>query len=89
MKEIIIDGEKIDDMADIHSFFAKELSFPEWYGNNLDALRDCLTDISYEITVTVINRDMLFEKLNVRYGRFLKTLEYSEKENENIKIVLK
>ena len=89
MKEIIIDGENVENMTDIHSIFAKELSFPEWYGNNLDALYDCLTDISEETTVTVVNRDTLFEKLNVRYGRFLKTLEYSEKENENLKIVLK
>ena len=89
MKEVVIDGENIENMADIHSVFAKELSFPEWYGNNLDALRDCLTDISEEVTVTVVNRDILFEKLNVRYGRFLKTLDYSEKENENLKIILK
>ncbi len=89
MKEIVIDGENIENMADIHSIFAEGLSFPEWYGNNLDALRDCLTDISEEVTVTVVNRDTLFEKLNVRYGRFLKTLEYSEKENENLKIILK
>lgn len=89
MKNIIIDGEKIEDMADIHSIFAGELSFPEWYGNNLDALYDCLTDISEEVTVTLVNRDALFEKLNVRYGRFLKTLEYSAKENENLKIELK
>ena len=89
MKEVIIDGEKINDMTDIHSVFAKELFFPEWYGGNLDALRDCLTDISEDITVTVMNREALFEKLNVRYGRFLKTLDYSEKENENLKIILK
>ena len=89
MKNIIIDGEKIEDMADIHSIFAGELSFPEWYGNNLDALYDCLTDISEEVTITLVNRDELFEKLNVRYGRFLKALEYSAKENENLKIELK
>lgn len=89
MRELVVDGNKINDMADIHSLFAKELSFPEWYGNNLDALRDCLTDVSDEVAITVVNRDALFEKLNVRYGRFLKTLEYSKKENEKLKIILK
>ena len=24
---------------------ASELEFPEWFGNNLDALMDCLTDV--------------------------------------------
>ena len=89
MRELVVDGNKINDMADIHSLFAKELSFPEWYGNNLDALRDCLTDVSDEVVITVVNRDALFEKLNVRYGRFLKTLEYSKKENEKLNIILK
>jgi hypothetical protein len=26
---------------------ARDLGFPEWYGRNLDALKDCLTDLSW------------------------------------------
>lgn len=25
----------------------RDLDFPEWYGHNLDALKDCLTDLSW------------------------------------------
>ncbi len=29
----------------LHQTLAKELNFPKWYGGNLDALNDCLSDI--------------------------------------------
>ena len=89
MKEIIIDGEKINDMQELHDIFAKELSFPEWYGNNLDALHDMLTELGEDITVTLQNRDALYEKINVRYGRFIKMLEHAKKENEHITLLIK
>ena len=34
-------------MKAILSGFGKALYFPEWYGANLDALKDCLTDFSW------------------------------------------
>lgn len=32
-----------------HESIARALSFPAWYGNNLDALYDCLTDLSHTV----------------------------------------
>ena len=34
------------DRATAHRIIKDTLGFPDWYGNNLDALLDCLTDIS-------------------------------------------
>ena len=31
---------------EIHEYIAEKMAFPEYYGHNLDALYDCLTDIS-------------------------------------------
>jgi ribonuclease inhibitor len=45
MKEITIDCTTIASMAEIHDILARELNFPAWYGRNLDALHDCLTDL--------------------------------------------
>ena len=43
MEEITIDCGKIQTADDLHRLFRESLSFPDWYGNNLDALYDCLT----------------------------------------------
>ena len=49
MKFAVIDGNSVASMEDIHRTLAQQLAFPEWYGNNLDALYDCLTEISGKI----------------------------------------
>jgi ribonuclease inhibitor len=49
MEEKIIDCTKIKTREDLHRIFRETLSFPDWYGNNLDALYDCLTEISGKV----------------------------------------
>ncbi len=49
MEEIIIDCSRIQSKEDLHRIFRETLSFPDWYGSNLDALHDCLTDISGKV----------------------------------------
>jgi ribonuclease inhibitor len=50
---IILDGKKILTEEVFHTYIKKELDLPEYYGNNLDALWDCLTDLQAEhITLT-------------------------------------
>lgn len=46
MDEIIIDEEQFESAADVHAYLAKHLDFPDYYGNNLDALNDCLGDLT-------------------------------------------
>lgn len=36
-----------DGIEGVLSQIGLELDFPEWYGQNLDALKDCLTDFSW------------------------------------------
>ncbi len=45
MKFVTVDCSNITSRAEFHEALAKALSFPDWYGKNLDALHDCLTDI--------------------------------------------
>ncbi|OBR64171.1 hypothetical protein A7K91_11600 [Paenibacillus oryzae] len=42
MKEIAIYGAAIANAEQLHQQLAKQLAFPAWYGNNLDALWDML-----------------------------------------------
>jgi len=49
MEEKIIDCNQIHSKDDLHRIFRESLSFPEWYGDNLDALYDCLCEISGKV----------------------------------------
>ena len=49
MEEIIIDCTQIHTREDLHQIFRETLAFPTWYGSNLDALYDCLTEISGKV----------------------------------------
>jgi ribonuclease inhibitor len=43
--EHIIDLSPITTAKDLHILLAQKLSLPDWFGHNLDALYDCLTDL--------------------------------------------
>ena len=45
MKKIILDGEQLCDRETAHSYLQIALELPEYYGKNLDALYDCLTEL--------------------------------------------
>lgn len=45
MKEITLDCSLFTHKAQLHQALFEALSLPQWYGHNLDALFDCLTDL--------------------------------------------
>ena len=51
MEEIIIDCSPIRTKEDLHKVFREALSFPDWYGNTLDSLYDCLTDCTGKVRI--------------------------------------
>ena len=55
MRDITIDCRGFVPRSDLHNAFAAALSFPDHYGNNLDALHDCLTDIAEETRIRLAN----------------------------------
>lgn len=55
--EYIIDCAAIGSKEDFHRILAQTLRFPAWYGNNLDALYDCLGDISVKTHLILKNWD--------------------------------
>ena len=62
MKAIILDFHDFKDPQEVHGYLAKRLSFPDYYGRNLDALHDCLTDLSEDCCVTVVCDGKDFEE---------------------------
>lgn len=58
MREITIDCRGFVPRNDLHKALADALSFPDWYGRNLDALHDVLTDIRTDTTLILQNFDL-------------------------------
>ena len=40
-----VDFSKVNHFIEIHEVLKRDLDFPDYYGGNLDALWDCLTDM--------------------------------------------
>lgn len=55
MKEIILDCAQTLDETQLHQALFQALSLPEWYGHNLDALFDCLTELSDRTHLILLN----------------------------------
>ncbi|MBQ5311562.1 MAG: tRNA preQ1(34) S-adenosylmethionine ribosyltransferase-isomerase QueA [Oscillospiraceae bacterium] len=55
--DITIDFEKYKDKDSFYGYIAKELSFPDYFGNNADALYECLDDINDTVNVYAVNED--------------------------------
>lgn len=55
MRNIILDGKILCSHEKFHAAIKTALNLPSYYGNNLDALADFLTDIGEPTAVRIIN----------------------------------
>ena len=88
MKFAIIDGNAVTSMEDIHKVLAQQLEFPAWYGGNLDALHDCLTDFHEDVDLSIVHADALLETLGPAYVRLTRVLSDAADENPYLKLHL-
>jgi RNAse (barnase) inhibitor barstar len=55
--EHLIDLTRIHNAKEFHQALAQALDFPHWYGRNLDALYDCLTELETPVHLVLKNWD--------------------------------
>ena len=81
MKQITLDGNILADASRMHDYLKEVLNFPEYYGKNLDALYDCLTDLeNMEITIDAPEHDSaIFQKV-------VRLFKAAANSNEDIKL---
>lgn len=75
MKRIELDFKDLFTPRQIHEYIAEKLDFPDYYGKNLDALYDCLTDICEDTHITIKNHDILDYRENRIINTFLDAAE--------------
>ena len=88
MKKIVLELEKMRSLPMLHKYLHTALALPEYYGANLDALYDCLTEIA-ESTELVVPKKVADEAYLGWYGQqFLQMLEDAAAENEALRVTL-
>lgn len=85
-----LNGLKIKNLDDFHISLSNQLHFPEYYGKNLDALWDCLVELStcQEISITWTNFDISIESLGQDLFDVLKVFLEYKKVNKNFTVNL-
>lgn len=67
MEIIRLEGREMTDRKATHAYLKKKLHLPEYYGNNLDALWDCLTT-EFSGTMIVLNDPQAVQNQLGDYG---------------------
>ena len=78
----VLDASRMREKEAAHAYLRQMLSFPEYYGNNLDALYDCLTELD-ETEILFVN---LEEAAQSDFPKLLSVFREAEEENPNLRI---
>ncbi len=84
MKKYEIDCAEVATPWGLHRAISREMAFPEWYGNNLDALYDILTSLSVDTELTLLH----VSELGIFAGGFCRTLQDAAEDNPHFHAVL-
>ncbi len=80
MKAAVIDFGKFENAKDVHAYLKETLSFPDYYGANLDALYDCLTDIGEDTEILTASSGKDYE------SGFIRVLRDASLKNRHLRI---
>jgi len=83
---LIIDGANMLTREAAHAELARVLSFPDWYGANLDALWDLVSTMKAE--VTFIHSEAMLGVLEVYGSKLIQTLLEAAAENPDFRFTL-
>ena len=87
METIVIDGSQMPDRRAVHDHLAERLSFPGYYGRNLDALYDLLAEREGPTRLLVRRRAALLDGLGAYGGALCRTLEDAGRANPGLEVV--
>ena len=85
--DVTLNGGTVESREALHAALAAGLHFPAWYGGNLDAMHDCLTDIREETEIRVLETEALRETLGAYADRWLWVLREAAEENPCLRVL--
>ena len=84
----LIDGAAIATRDELHDALKRQLALPDWYGRNLDALYDCLTDLHEDTDIRLVHADGLSEHLGAYAGVLQTVLRDAAEENPRLRLLI-
>ena len=84
MTYIILDGASMESREALHDQLQNRLPLPAWYGRNLDALYDCLTDCPEPLTILLRNEPAARISLGTYGEKLFRVLEDAAGENPRL-----
>ena len=82
-----LDGALMTTREALHDHLAAQLSLPEWYGRNLDALYDLLAGMN-DVTFSVTHVSFMLDALGEYAWMMLRTLIDAVSANPTMKITI-
>ena len=82
----VLDGGSVGNCETLHRVLAAGLQFPDWYGGNLDALHDCLTEINQPTELVIRGGDALETALDSYAAAFRRVLTDSAAQNDALTV---
>ena len=87
MRECIIRGDCISGWDALYDQLSEDLALPEWFGRNLDALYDCLTDL-HDSQITIYHWDELADHLGKKSSALRQMLSDAGMENKSLTVCI-
>ena len=84
---VTIDCSEIQSKEDFHRIFSKSLHLPGFYGSNLDALHDCLTDIFEPTEIRLVHAAALADRLGLYAEVLHDVLRDACEENQRLQLI--
>lgn len=87
MRKIVLEGKYLIDRESAHEYLQEKLALPKYYGKNLDALYDCLTELDeMEIEIDTSDIDLLENDKNMFLFKMKRVFYAASSVNENLKV---
>ncbi len=81
--DIVLEGKKLQNAEEAHSYLKVMLELPDYYGKNLDALYDCLTEISEGSLIRV---EAVVPQESEYFKKLMQVMQDAAEENPKLEV---
>jgi len=84
---VTLDGLQMQDRAAAHDHLKVQLQLPDYYGRNLDALYDLLTEYGQPLEITFSNEGVLTDLLGDYGNMLMQTIRDAAESNPALTLI--